>query len=219
MSVAENYQSDAALLGGKIQSIDFAKVVGAPLQAICKCQFMANMHVFEFLKKYCFIQDPAAAAMENASALTGGASNIGQPKFLRFTMNKPAPGIGNKTHKVMMSIPLFTLINLPAIQIEEVELSFMVKLTSQKTQKIDEMFSETKGQGVSLGIPIIIGAHSSVSKTSSRQSSEGLTVTSEYSMNINIKMRGEDNPPGMQKVIEMLENLFEDENKEDQEGT
>lgn len=195
--------SDAsnADFAAELGSIDFATVIGGPLDACVKAQSNASVSTVSFINEVGFeATDP---------------NNPNSPKKLRmadfkykknvpnpdFDDTKPESNSNPKTiqQDVELSVPFIALLNVPCFRIESCEVDFNVKLNSTYTKDVSSNFGIDAGASGGWG-PVKF----SVNVSYKRSSSTGIKVEKEYSLGVKVRATNDEMPAGLEKVLGLL---------------
>jgi len=169
----------------EIGSIDFAKLIGGPLNACVTAQTNASVATANFIKEVGFKE--------------GGKDLV----MVDFTHNREVPaedGSGSTTSKeVKLTVPLISILNIPSLRIENITIDFNVKLNSTYSKNINSSIGVNANAKAGWG-PVKM----SVSASYRRSSSTGVKVEKEYSMNVKVLATNDEMPAGLEKVLGML---------------
>lgn len=174
-------------VGEELSTIDFENVIGGPLVAVVHAQAQSAFATVDFIK-------------------TVGFDSEGKVVNVEFKYEKTPPG-GTTATTATLDVPLLTIVPIPFLRVEEVNIEFLAKINSveyQETTTKDTISADlTVNQRWPLG-----SAKLKVSYSHERQSRSGATVTREYSMTVKVKAVQDEMPAGMEKVMGILESLI-----------
>ncbi len=178
-------------LVSELNNIDFAKMIGGPLQAAIQAQAASAVSTVNFIKDLGFkLKDPDDPDSEKELVMTD------------FTYEKsdvdPETG-AVVTTKRFVRIPFISMLPIPSIRIETVDIDFNVKLNSVESQTIKDKLA--------IGLEIKAGwgpVKMKVSSSYQRSSSFGVKVEKEYTMNVKVKASQDEMPAGLEKILNML---------------
>jgi len=178
-------------LVSELNNIDFAKMIGGPLQAAIQAQAASAVSTVNFIKDLGFkLKDPDDPDSEKELVMTD------------FTYEKtdvdPETGV-EVTTKRFVRVPFISMLPIPSIRIETVDIDFNVKLNSVESQTIKDKLA--------IGLEIKAGwgpAKMKVSSSYQRSSSFGVKVEKEYTMNVKVKASQDEMPAGLEKILNML---------------
>lgn len=181
----------------QLNNIDFANLIGGPMQAAIKAQADAAMSTVNFVKEVGFYQE---ADPEDST------KTINKLHYVDFSYEKEIPADPNVPNSVAttearkIKVPLLTMLTIPSIRIETLDIDFNAKLNSveeaNKSSKLGVNFSADAKFG-----PVKM----KVTAAYQRNSSHGVKVAKEYSMNVKVKATQDEMPAGLEKILNLLE--------------
>lgn len=195
--------SDAsnADFAAELGSIDFATVIGGPLDACVKAQSNASISTVSFINEVGFEStnpnDPASPKKLRMADFKY-KKNVPNPDF---DDTKPESNSNPKTiqQDVELSVPFIALLNVPCFRIESCEVDFNVKLNSTYTKDVSSNFGIDAGASGGWG-PVKF----SVNVSYKRSSSTGIKVEKEYSLGVKVRATNDEMPAGLEKVLGLL---------------
>lgn len=190
--------------GQELASLDFENLIGGPLIAVVHAQAQAAMATVDFVKQVGF--KPPEGEQKPDSLSTG------DPAIVTFKYIKTVPkadGSGTEDKKAELSVPFLTMLPIPYLRVQEVNVDFLAKINSVQFRQVDQNLAvagelEAKA-GWAWG-----SAKLKVSTTYQRQTKEGSTVTRDYSMGVKVKAVQEEMPGGLDRVLTILESLIKE---------
>lgn len=195
--------SDAASadFAAELGSIDFATIIGGPLDACVKAQSNASIATVNFINEVGFeLTDPANAASPKKLRMAEFKykKNIPNPDFKE---DEPVSATNPKTipNDVEISVPFIALLNVPSFRIETCEVDFNVKLNSTYTKDVSDEFGINAGVSGGWG-PVKFKVDVSYKRTSST----GIKVEKEYSLGVKVRATNDEMPAGLEKVLGLL---------------
>lgn len=195
--------SDAANadFAAELGSIDFATIIGGPLDACVKAQSNASIATVSFINEVGFeLTDPAdpASAKKLRMAEFKYSKTVPNPDFDEA---EPVSGTNPQTipQDVELSVPFIALLNVPCFRIESCEVDFNVKLNSTYTKNVSDEFGLKVGASGGWG-PVKL----SVDVSYKRSSSTGIKVEKEYSLGVKVRATNDEMPAGLEKVLGIL---------------
>ena len=194
----------SANFAAELGSIDFAKIIGAPLLACVRAQASASMSTLNFINNVGF------------EVAADGKKTLRMAEF-KYKKNGPNPDFDSskpesaanpkmKIQDVEIIVPFVALLNIPSIRIESCDIDFNVKLNSTftETTKTDFSFASNASGGTS-GLSNLFGKASfSVSISAKRSTTTGIKVEKEYSLGIIVRATNDEMPAGLEKVLGLL---------------
>ncbi len=194
--------SDAANadFAAELGSIDFATIIGGPLDACVKAQSNASIATVSFINEVGFeLSDPndPASAKKLRMANFEYTKTIPNPEYVSET---ETPNVdATIPQEVALSVPFIALLNVPSFRIESCEVDFNVKLNSTYTKNVSDEFGLKVGASGGWG-PVKL----SVDVSYKRSSSTGIKVEKEYSLGVKVRATNDEMPAGLEKVLGIL---------------
>lgn len=186
----EAMDASSADFASELGSIDFENLIAGPMQAAVKAQNSASLSTVSFIKEV-------------------GFEGVGTNKKLRmvdFSYTKTVPDTSDGAssgatveEKVDITVPFISILNVPSLRIETLDIDFNVKLNSTYTKDV----SSELALDASLEINYrIVKFEASIAYK--RTSSTGVKVEKEYSMNVKVKATNDEMPAGLEKVLGLM---------------
>lgn len=182
-----------------LQAMPFGEMIGGPLSACIEAQEKAALTTVNFIRNVGFVKDKDDNPTDEVVNVT----------FMYKRENK----------MVELTVPLLTIVPIPFIAIDTVNINFKANLKSfqretgkQKEAESDYQHnyenSSTKKASLGWGSVSRDRSYSSATATVSTKKDSVATQTSQYSVeatiDINVVAHQESMPAGMAKVLEML---------------
>lgn len=187
MAMENNLSKD---MNSTLRSLPFSNIIGAPLRACIEAQAMAAKTSWKFIEE--------VGLQENAET---GEKEVINVSFLFERQGQTS----------QISIPLLTIVPVPYLAVETVNISFKANITASKT--IEEKHEQTREDGANLkahgklGLGIFSLDTQFDAVYSSKKDSKA-TRESRYSIestiDVAIKAVQDDMPAGMAKLLEFL---------------
>lgn len=176
----------------ELNSLDFSKYIGGPMQAAVDAQNSAA------LSQVNFIQEVGL----NIDRNNNGEITSQSLRMIDFSYTKT--NSDGTTDEVSLKVPFLTMLSIPALRISEMTIDFNCKLNSV----------ETHDESKSLGIAASVGANAwkikfNVSAAYQQQSSDTEKVQRTYSMKIHVKIENDEMPTGLERLLDILESMIE----------
>lgn len=184
----------------ELGSIDFATIIGGPLNACVEAQNNASLSTVSFIKEVGFetVEDVTKIRMVDFSY----TKTVPNPNFNSTNPDLP-PGTNTTDptleESVVINVPFVSILNIPSFRIETCEVDFNVKLNSTFTKNVSSEFGLNAGVGGKIG-PVKFKVDVSYKRTSST----GIKVEKEYSLAVKVKATNDEMPAGLEKVLGML---------------
>jgi len=193
--------ADNADFAAELGSIDFATIIGGPLDACVKAQSNASIATVNFINEVGFeLTDPSDpnSAKKLRMAEFKYKKNIPNPDF---DPDQPVSNSNPKTipSDVEISTAFITLLNVPSFRIESCEVDFNVKLNSTYTKDVSDEFGISAGASGGWG-PVKF----KVDVSYKRSSSTGIKVEKEYSLGVKVRATNDEMPAGLEKILGLL---------------
>jgi len=205
--------------GQELSSIDFESMIGGPLVAVINAQAQAAIATTNFIKEVGFKKKEVAAGSE----LTPETQETEEPIYVSFKYPKeivpytPAvlddqgvvttPAIEAKYEKQVLEVPILTMLPIPFIRIDEVTIDFNAKINSTTYWQTDTSLKiDTKKQRRA-GC-FWASARLKVTTSYQRTTTQGKTVNRDYSLQIHVRAVQDEIPPGMDRLLSILENVI-----------
>lgn len=173
--------------GREISSLDFASLIGGPLNAIVEAQAKSAIATANFIREVAFDKEGRAVVSE-------------------FRYNKV--GEDGREQEVRLSVPFITMLPIPYVAIEEAEIEFNAKITSTRESTSSDSFGGELGAGIDGAW--FKGASLSTKMSYQKQSSTQEKEQRSYDMRVKVKLRSADIPPGTERLLSALENAVEE---------
>ncbi|MCA0383366.1 MAG: DUF2589 domain-containing protein [Bacteroidetes bacterium] len=172
-------------LTSELNNINFHKMIGGPLQAAIEAQTASAMATINFINAVGFTE-------------VDGKKELVMVDFSHTKKDVDAEG-KEVTSESFIKVPLLAMLPIPSIRIETVDINFNVKLNSVETANTSDKLNvaaEVKGGFGPVSFK--------VSASYQRQSSTGVKVEKEYSLNVKVKATQDEMPAGLEKILNML---------------
>lgn len=177
-------------LVSELNNIDFAKMIGGPLQAAIQAQTASAIATVNFIKDLGFtLTDPNDP---------DSAKELAMVDFSYKKKDVNDTGAVVETER-FVRVPFIAMLPIPSIRIETVEIDFNVKLNSVESQTIKDKLAvglEVKGGWGPVSFK--------VSASFQRSSTFGVEVKKEYTMNVKVKASQDEMPAGLEKILGLL---------------
>ena len=185
----------------ELNNLDFSSYIGGPLQAAIKAQSDASLASIHFIKTVGFKE------------IVGSGTNPSDYDlvYADFKYKKTVPDDANpgnvKMENYTLSVPILTLVTIPAIRIEEITIDFSAKLNSCDTSNIESEL----GLDVSAGFGNkSCGANFKASVSYKRKSTTGSEVTRAYDLAVHVRAVNDEMPAGLDRILRILESEIAD---------
>lgn len=188
--------SDAASadFAAELGSIDFATIIGGPLDACVKAQANASISTVSFINEVGFETDSSGKKLRMAEFRY--KKNAPNPAYDPANPGTTSPTIQQDAE---INVPFIALLNVPSFRIESCEVDFNVKLNSTYTKNVSSEFGINAGASGGWG-PVKF----KVDVSYKRSSSTGIKVEKEYSLGVKVRATNDEMPAGLEKVLGLL---------------
>lgn len=170
------------------QVMDLQQLIAGPLIATVEADAMSAQRYYSYLMRIAF---------EDYDAATNSASRLRMLTFNYFDTD------ANGRREQTVSIPLFTIVPLPLLQIQEADFDFDIKIVDSVTEATEDRFSYENGtieegreEPASLKMRASLAPQSGQNKGDMQQS---LTAN----MKVHVKMRQADMPAGLSNLLHL----------------
>lgn len=194
----------ASKVAKDLQAIPFGTMIGAPLSACIEAQKEAALTSVDFIRSVGFSSDKNTPE-----------------KVITVSFKYERNG-----KEVTLTVPLLTIVPIPFISIDTVNISFKANLKSIESSRLTESSSDVKTEnsahtenykglrwlGVKKSQSSLTG---SVSTKKDSRSTQNSNYSIEATIDINIVAHQESMPAGLSKVLEMLNNAISVSEAED----
>lgn len=189
--------SDAASadFAAELGSIDFATIIGGPLDACVKAQSNASISTVSFINEVGFETDTSGTKKLRMAEFKY-KKNVPNPEYDPANPGTTPPTIQQDSE---INVPFIALLNVPSFRIESCEVDFNVKLNSTYTKNVSSEFGINAGASGGWG-PVKF----KVDVSYKRSSSTGIKVEKEYSLGVKVRATNDEMPAGLEKVLGLL---------------
>lgn len=196
----------------ELNSLDFSVYIGGPLQAAVDAQHAASMSQVNFIKEVGFVTTAANAA---ASPPVLASTDLRYVEF-KYKKRVPNPNFGklpadavpsgaNTTNEFIdqettIKVPFLTMLTIPALRIEEINIDFNAKLTSVETRNVSSEFGasvEASGK--------LWKVRFKASASYKRSTSSTTNIEKTYNLGVRVRAVNDELPAGLDRVLTMLE--------------
>jgi hypothetical protein len=169
-----------------LNNLDFSVYIGGPLQAAIQAQTAASMATVDFIKEVGFEK---------------GTQDL---MYVDFKYKKTDSDSSSST-SYTLSVPLITLLTIPAIRIDEITIDFSAKLTSVDTVKVDSTINSSTSANAKV---FCVKMNAAIAHQ--RKSTTGSDVTKSYDLTVHVRAVNDELPAGLDRIIGVLESEIKD---------
>lgn len=183
----------------ELNSLDFGVYIGGPLQAAVQAQQASSMAAVDFIREVGFEKV--------------GESGPEKIRYVDFDYQKSVPNSEFDpeededetnpryiTSDVSIKVPFITMLQVPSLRIDTLDINFNARLTSTQTSNLNTKFAASASLGINYKI-VNFKASASYQRTSSR----GEKVEKSYSLNVKVHAVQDELPAGLDRVLTLLE--------------
>lgn len=174
--------------GRELASLDFANLIGGPLNAVVEAQAKSAITTANFIKEIGFTRD-------------GKVVNVD------FTYNRKNDN--GSDQEFTLTLPFISMLPVPYITINSAEIEFNAKITSTTESKTDSNFSqqvEASAGGNYWFVSAKVTSKTAYQKSTSSSDREERT----FDMRVRVEARNQDMPAGTERILTLLENTIEE---------
>lgn len=173
------------------QVMDLQQLIAGPLIATVEADAMSSQRYYSYLMKIAF---------EDYDPATNTASKLRMLTFNYFDNDS------NGRREQTVSIPLFTIVPLPLLQIQEADFDFDIKIVDSITEAIEDKFSYENGT-IEKGHeePGSLKMRASLAPQGGHKKGEAQQNFS-ANMKVHVKMRQADVPAGLSNLLHLAAN-------------
>jgi hypothetical protein len=191
--------------GTELSSLNFESLIGGPLVAAVHAQAQSALATVNFVKQIGF-KHLDGGDVDPADQTTG------EPAMITFSYEKEVPKPDGMTElkEVKLAVPLLSILPIPYLRIDEVNIDFLAKIDSVQFRQVDQQIKV----GADLDASASWGWGSAKLKASfafQRDTKEGTKDTRTYSMGVKARASQEEVPGGLSRVLTILESLIQEE--------
>jgi len=166
----------------ELGNIPFAKLISGPMNAAVEAQNAASIATVNFIKEVGFTDDNELRMADFSYTKTGVDEN-GDPT----------------TEEVALVVPFISILNVPSLRIETLDIDFNVKLNSVYTREVKTELGIDASLGIKYG-PVDF----KVSASYKRSSATGVKIEKEYTMGVKVVATNGEMPGGLEKILNTL---------------
>jgi len=200
-SIAGSDNASNADFAAELGSIDFAKIIGGPLNACVTAQTNASMSTVSFIKEVGFDDDDKIRYVDFSHTKVKPNPNFG--KTVGTEPGEVPEGTNttdeNLEEDVKLTVPFLSILSIPSLRIETCEINFNVKLNSTYSKDVSSEFGVDASAKGGWG-PVKF----KVSVSYKRSSATGVKVEKEYSLGVKVVASNSEMPAGLENVLGML---------------
>jgi hypothetical protein len=185
----------------ELNSLDFSVYIGGPLQAAVDAQHAASMSQVSFIQEVGF---------KNLGTAEVPDYELRYVDF-KYTKKVPNPDFDAEAPisatnqpfrdaQVLITVPFLTMLTIPALRIEEVNIDFNAKLTSTETSNASSEFAGSAELSARFW-----KVNFKASASYKRTSSSGVSTERTYTLGVRVRAVNDELPAGLDRILTMLE--------------
>lgn len=198
--------------GSEIASLDFANLIGGPLNAVIQAQAKAAISTATFIQDVGFEkkQDGTTAVRNVAFTYNRTVGQKANPQLPAGGGNpNNLPALVDDVQSFQLEVPFLTMIPIPYIRIEEALIEFNAKITSVTEKSEDSSLGvDTEVDAKASFWTASVNMKTNVSYQKKTASSDREERT--FDMHIRVLAKNEPMPAGTEKLLNMLENAIKE---------
>lgn len=187
----------------ELNSLDFSVYIGGPLQAAVDAQHSASMSQVNFIKEVGFVTstsgDPEVTSVDLRYVDFKYKKRVPNPEF-DTAEDVSATNQEFIDSEVTIKVPFLTMLTIPAIRIEEINIDFNAKLTSVETTAASSEFAGSAELSAKFW-KVKFKASASYKRTTSSTSN----VEKTYTLGVRVRAVNDELPAGLDRILTMLE--------------
>lgn len=174
----------------QFKGLPMADLIGSPLTAACDAQLKLANATATFIKTVGFLP-PANAGDPNA---------VGDVRTAKFAFKRQT---ANGPEDVSMDVPLLAIVNVPALSVTRVDITFDMEVKSSSTSKegMDKSGSFSADASVGWG-PFSLKVHVQGSVSSHQENTRSSDNSAKYHVEVHAEDRGM--PEGLARVLDIM---------------
>ncbi|MYM59185.1 DUF2589 domain-containing protein [Vibrio sp. OCN044] len=184
-------------IADQFRGLPMEDLIGAPLTAACNAQEMLASTTINFIERVCFKD------LNAKHTPSDGAMHIPEYEIrtVPFSFKQQE---GNEQKKYTVEVPLMSIINIPSLQVTDVDINFSMEVKSSFSESSkDEMEASTQVETELNAGLFKMKAKMSGSISSSKESTRKSDNSAKYDVNVMAKQLPP--PEGLSRVLDMLD--------------
>lgn len=184
--------------GKELAALDFAQIIGAPLQAVIRAQAASALVTYDFLQKTAF--EPSSGGSGNGAAkLRVMAFDFGQ--LLGDTQ-------GNAKALSVIKVPLLTMLPIPFLRIQDMTIDLNVQLHDVKSSTLTNTLVASTGTTSNESLEVE-SSTMTTSVTEQNTYQEGENTDDTYSLKVTVHAVQDQMPGGMANILSIFTNTVQ----------
>lgn len=205
-----------------ISSLPFGKIIGGPMKAAINAQSEAAAETIAFIKEVGFKPKDDSNNYSPDFELDGdvlmpgedGNAEMGEVRNVTFTYE--TKDVDGSVKQAMLTVPVLTIVSIPMLRIDELNIDFMAKISETITRKsvssrVSQYANSFSGSYRSFWSPFRGSISASYSNRHSSTNSSASRYSTEMTMNVNVRAVQDEMPSGLSRVLGILEDIIKDD--------
>ncbi len=186
--------------GKELAALDFANIIGGPLQAVINAQASAAQLTTNFIQN---------TAFEKSSTGAGGSTNSQKLKVVEFDFGQLTQTTGTgAANAFTIKVPLLTMLPIPFIRVDSMTIDFNVSLHSTSSSKMTNEVDASTKASYSENLEFeSTSFQASVTEKNTYQNEQAIDDT--YSLHVTVHAVQDQMPGGMQNVLNIFSNVIQ----------
>lgn len=190
--------------GKELAALDFAQIIGAPLQAVIRAQAASALVTYDFLQKTAF--EPSSGGSGNGAAkLRVMAFDFGQ--LLGDTQGN-ADNHGTAKALSVIKVPLLTMLPIPFLRIQDMTIDLNVQLHDVKSSTLTNTLVASTGTTSNESLEVE-SSTMTTSVTEQNTYQEGENTDDTYSLKVTVHAVQDQMPGGMANILSIFTNTVQ----------
>lgn len=184
----------AEKLGNEFSGLPMGELIGGPLTAACDAQVRLALATANFINTVGF--DPKTNQMRNVDF-----------SFMRPAKRPEGTPDDMMVEKVQLSVPFLAIVNIPALKIKSVDITFDMEIKSSEQYKDSDKKDIGFEAGGSAGIgPFSLSVKVNGSVSTSRENTRSTDKSAKY--HVEVHALDEGMPEGLSRVLDILQSAI-----------
>lgn len=186
--------------GKELAAIDFAQVIGGPLEAVITAQARAAAVTTQFIQSTAFEQD------STTGGAAGGSTGPQKLKVVEFNYGQMMGSVagGPSGDALVIKVPLLTMLPIPFIRVDSMTIDLNVSLHStHTTNETNTSTVDTSASGE------YVGTKFSTSITDKNTYQNDMVIDDTYSLHVTVHAVQDQMPGGMQNVLDIFSSVIQ----------
>lgn len=197
-----------------LRSLPFGRVIGGPMVAAIQAQSLAAQATVSFIKEVGF-KRPATTPEAEATLDNNGDFGDVRNVIFKYSRKKTAgsgedPTDADGEEEVTLTVPILTIVPIPYIRIEELNIQFTADITEQQEFSYgsntrvatDTSINFKAGNFLS---PVKVGLNTNVSTRHDISVKSNTRNQTKYTIDINLKAVQDEMPAGLARILSIME--------------